>query len=88
MYGTELFYYAMTILFLICFSTYASHRATLNEYQRMELIVSTGLYIIVFGLIGARLLNDPLLQEHISAGSLLYVNWYYWTYSSVNGILS
>ena len=82
----QLFFYALTILFLIIYSLYAKYRTSLTEYQRMEMIISTGLYILIFGIIGARVLNDPAMLENISAGSVIYVNWYYWTYVSTNSI--
>ena len=88
MYGSEFMFYAATILFLICFSTYASYRGSITEYQRMEMIISTGLFIIIFGLIGGRVLKDDMIRQNISAASLVYVNLYYWTFSSVNSILS
>jgi hypothetical protein len=86
MIGQQLVYYAMTLLFLVFYSIYAWKRCSLNDYQRMELIVSTILYIVVFGIIGARMLYDPLLQQNISISSMLYVNWYYWTYVTTNQI--
>ena len=86
MLGGQLFIYAMTILFLICYTTYAKYRGSLSDYQRMELIISTGLYIVIFGLIASRILYDPILEINVAIGSLVYVNWYYWTYVTVNTI--
>ena len=86
MFGGQLFIYAMTILFLICYTTYAKQRGSLSDYQRMELIISTGLYVIIFGLIASRILYDPILEINVAIGSLVYVNWYYWTYVTVNTI--
>jgi hypothetical protein len=86
MLGGQLIIYAMTILFLICYTTYAKQRGSLSDYQRMELIISTGLYVVVFGLIASRILYDPILEINVAIGSLLYVNWYYWTYVTVNTI--
>jgi hypothetical protein len=86
MIGSQLFIYAMSILFLIIYTVYAKHRGSLNEYQRMELIISSGLYIVVFGLIASRILYDPILELNISIGSLAYINWYYWTYTIVNSL--
>lgn len=86
MLGGQLFIYAMTILFLICYSVYASYRGSLSDYQRMEMIISTGLYIVIFGLIASRILYDPILELNTAIGSLVYVNWYYWTYTAVNTI--
>jgi len=93
MFGGQLFIYAMTILFLICYTTYAKQRGSLSDYQRMELIISTGLYVVIFGLIASRILYDPILEINVAIGSLnvaigslVYVNWYYWTYVTVNTI--
>ena len=86
MLGGQLIIYAMTILFLICYTTYAKQRGSLSDYQRMELIISTGLYVVIFGLIASRILYDPILEINVAIGSLVYVNWYYWTYVTVNTI--
>ena len=45
MIGQQLFYYAMTLLFLVFYSIYAWKKCSLNDYQRMEFIVK---YNIVY----------------------------------------
>ena len=86
LFGNQFFYYAMTKMFLIIYSLYAKYRKSITDYQRMELIISTALYVIIFGLIAPRILYSPLLQQNIAISSMLYVNWYYWTYVVTNGL--
>ena len=82
MLGGQLFIYAMTILFLYLF-LYASYRGSLSDYQRMEMIISTGLYVVIFGLIASIYIHT---RTEYCYRIISICKLYYWTYTAVNTI--
>ena len=74
----------LTILFSVLSYAFKNQNFNLNAEQRLFMIISNILLILLFGHLGSKLLHDPHLVIRISMVSIFYIIWYYITFVMVN----
>lgn len=78
----------LTVAFGFISTRFKSSNFNLETEQRLFMMISNILLLILFGYLGSRLLNEPSLMEYISLLSIFYIIWYYITFTIVNFLSS
>jgi len=78
----------LTVAFGFISTRFKSSNFNLETEQRLFMMISNILLLILFGYLGSRLLNEPNLMEYISLLSIFYIIWYYITFTIVNFLSS
>jgi hypothetical protein len=78
----------LTIILTLLSYMFKKYNFNLEPEQRVFMIISNLLFILLFGLLGSKLLNNPDLVQIIYILSIFYVIWIYITYVIVNYLSS
>jgi hypothetical protein len=78
----------LTIIFTLLSYMFKKNNFNLEPEQRVFMIISNLLLILLFGTLGSKLVNNPDLVNLIYIFSIFYVIWTYVTYVIVNYLSS
>ena len=78
----------LTIIFTLLSYLFKKQNFNLDDEQRLYMIISNILLVILFGKLGSHLLHNPDLINIVSTFSIFYIIWYYTTYVIVNYLSS
>lgn len=78
----------LTVIFGLISTYFHFDNFKLEPEQRLFMIISNILLILLFGNLGSSLLQDPNYIHVIGNVSIFYIVWYYCTFSLVNYLSS
>ena len=78
----------LTIIFTLLSYRFKNQNFNLEAEQRLFMIISNIMLIIIFGKLGSKLLHKPDFLHIISTFSIFYILWYYTTFVIVNYLSS
>ena len=78
----------LTIIFTLLSYRFKDQNLNLNDEQRLFMIISNIMLILIFGKLGSHLLHNPNLIIIVSTFSIFYLLWYYTTFVIVNYLSS
>lgn len=73
----------VTYIILLIFAVYVPYMK-LESYQTYEMTISTLLVVLIFGFLGSKLLNDPILLNKSFIIAICYLFWFYKTSLFIN----
>lgn len=79
---------ALTVIFTLLSYRFKEQNFNLSSEQRLFMIISNIMLILIFGKLGSHLLHEPNLVHIISTFSIFYILWYYLTFVIVNYLSS
>ena len=88
MFSSLLVSLLLTILFTILSYFFKKYNFNLEPEQRLFMIISNILLILLFGVLGSKLVNNYELQNNVYIFSIFYIIWIYITYVIVNFLSS
>lgn len=78
----------LTIIFTLLSYMFKKNNFNLEPEQRVFMIISNILLILLFGTLGSKLVNNPDLVNLVYIFSIFYIIWTYVTYVIVNYLSS
>ena len=78
----------LTVIFALLSYKFKKQNFNLDAEQRLFMIISNIMLILIFGKLGSHLLHNPDLIHIVSTFSIFYILWYYTTFVIVNYLSS
>ena len=78
----------LTVIFTLLSYKFKDQNFNLSSEQRLFMIISNIMLIVIFGKLGSHLLHEPNLVHIVSTFSIFYILWYYLTFVIVNYLSS
>lgn len=78
----------LTIIFTLISHKFKKQNFNLETEQRLFMIISNILLILLFGILGSKLILNPDFFNIIATFSIFYIIWFYITHSIVNYLSS
>ena len=78
----------LKVIFTLLSYKFKDQNFNLSSEQRLFMIISNIMLIVIFGKLGSHLLHEPNLVHIVSTFSIFYILWYYLTFVIVNYLSS